>query len=112
MFMIMPGTIVIAGIVGNLYEKTGFTHNGYRQLKRPAFDLKHPISLFAFDQRERQRISDSCLRPGALIIICVGAAFLFYFVRIMFGISFVRPVWMRCCLPSARLIIVPTHWRK
>ena len=33
MFMIMPGTIVIAGIVGNLYEKTGFTHNGYRQLK-------------------------------------------------------------------------------
>ena len=24
------------------------------------------LSLFAFDQRERQRISDSCLRPDAL----------------------------------------------
>ena len=35
-------------------------------LKRPAFNLKHPISLFAFDQRERQRPSDSCSRPGAL----------------------------------------------
>ena len=43
-------------------------------IKRPAFNLKHPISLFAFDQRERQRTSDSFSRPGApgltLYIIC------------------------------------------
>ena len=36
-----------------------------RSFERPAFHLKHPISLFAFDQREWQRISGSCLRPGA-----------------------------------------------
>ena len=29
MFMILMGTVVIAGIVGYLSEKTGFTHNGY-----------------------------------------------------------------------------------
>ena len=32
MFMIMMGTIVIAGIAGNMSEKTGSTHNGYLQL--------------------------------------------------------------------------------
>ena len=32
MFMIMMGTIVIAGIAGNMPEKTGSTHNGYLQL--------------------------------------------------------------------------------
>ena len=36
-----------------------------RSLERLAFHLKHPIPLFAFDQREWQRISGSCLRPGA-----------------------------------------------
>ena len=36
-----------------------------RSFERPAFHLKHPISFFAFDQREWQRISGSCLRPGA-----------------------------------------------
>ncbi len=29
MFMVLMGTVVIAGIVGYLSEKTGFTHNGY-----------------------------------------------------------------------------------
>ena len=54
MFPTMIGTVVIAGIVGYLSEKSGFTHNGILQS----------------------------------IIICVGGAFLFYFVSLMFGIGF------------------------
>ena len=54
MFPTLIGTVVIAGIVGYLAEKTGFTHNGILQS----------------------------------IIICVGGAFLFYFLRVMFGIGF------------------------
>ncbi len=78
MFMILMGTVVIAGIVGYLSEKTGFTHNGYV--------------------------------PS--IIICVGGAFLFYFVRIMFGISFGAPGLNAVISSIGALIIVPTHWRK
>ncbi len=78
MFMILMGTVVIAGIVGYLSEKTGFTHNGYL--------------------------------PS--IIICVGGAFLFYFVRIMFGISFGPPGLDAMLSSIGALIIVPTHWRK
>ncbi|WP_170775300.1 hypothetical protein [Ruegeria lacuscaerulensis] len=78
MFMILMGTVVIAGIVGYLAEKTGFTHNGYL--------------------------------PS--IIICVGGAFLFYFVRIMFGISFGPPGLDAVLSSIGALIIVPTHWRK
>ncbi|WP_170377503.1 hypothetical protein [Ruegeria atlantica] len=78
MFMVLMGTFVIAGIVGYLAEKTGFTHNGYL--------------------------------PS--IIICVGGAFLFYFVRIMFGISFGPPGLNAVISSIGALIIVPTHWRK
>ncbi|WP_170387214.1 hypothetical protein [Ruegeria atlantica] len=78
MFMVLMGTVVIAGIVGYLSEKTGFTHNGYL--------------------------------PS--IIICVGGAFLFYFVRIMFGISFGPPGLNAVLSSIGALIIVPTHWRK
>ncbi len=78
MFMILMGTVVIAGIVGYLSEKTGFTHNGYL--------------------------------PS--IIICVGGAFLFYFVRNMFGISFGAPGLNAVISSIGALIIVPTHWRK
>ncbi|WP_170791621.1 hypothetical protein [Ruegeria lacuscaerulensis] len=78
MFMILMGTVVIAGIVGYLAEKTGFSHNGYL--------------------------------PS--IIICVGGAFLFYFVRIMFGISFGPPGLDAVLSSIGALIIVPTHWRK
>ncbi|CUK16233.1 hypothetical protein RUE5091_03967 [Ruegeria denitrificans] len=78
MFMVLMGTVVIAGIVGYLAEKTGFTHNGYL--------------------------------PS--IIICVGGAFLFYFVRIMFGISFGPPGLNAVLSSIGALIIVPTHWRK
>ena len=37
-----------------------------RSLQCPVFNLRHQVSLFAFGQRERQRKSDSGLRPGAL----------------------------------------------
>ncbi|MBT8153368.1 hypothetical protein KMP13_05570 [Epibacterium ulvae] len=45
------------------------------------------------------------------IIICVGGAFLFYFVRIMFGIGFSAPGWNAIASAIGALIIVPTHWR-
>lgn len=45
------------------------------------------------------------------IIICIGGAFLFYFVRIMFGLRF-GPLGVDAILSAiGALIIVPTHWR-
>ncbi|WP_371055215.1 hypothetical protein [Rhodosalinus sp. K401] len=77
MFPALIGTVVIAGLVGYLSERTGFTRNGILQS----------------------------------VIICVGGAFLFYFVRIMFGVSF-GPPGMDAILSSVgALVIVPTHWR-
>ncbi|MEY8842161.1 hypothetical protein AB9K41_24280 [Cribrihabitans sp. XS_ASV171] len=78
MFMVLMGTVVIAGIVGYASEKSGFTHNGYVQS----------------------------------IIICVGGAFLFFFVRIMFGIGFNSPGLNAIVSSIGALIIVPTHWRR
>jgi uncharacterized membrane protein YeaQ/YmgE (transglycosylase-associated protein family) len=78
MFPTLIGTVVIAGIVGYLSEKTGFTHNGYLQS----------------------------------IIICVGGAFLFYFVRIMFGLKFGSAGVDAILSSIGALIIVPTHWRR
>ena len=78
MFLTMMGTVVIAGIVGYLSEKTQFTHNGYL--------------------------------PS--IIICIGGAFLFFFVRIMFGVGFGSPGVNAIVSSVGALIIVPTHWRK
>lgn len=46
------------------------------------------------------------------IIICVGGAFLFYFLRIMFGIGFNSPGLNAIASSIGALIIVPTHWRK
>ena len=77
MFMILMGTVVIAGIVGYVSEKTGFTNNGILQS----------------------------------IIICVGGAFLAYFIRIMFGIGFNSPGMNAIASSLGALIIVPTHWR-
>ncbi|MGB3407126.1 MAG: hypothetical protein WBA67_06490 [Jannaschia sp.] len=78
MFPTLIGTVVIAGIVGYLAERSGFTHNGILQS----------------------------------IIICVGGAFVFYFVTIMFGIGF-RAAGLNAILASVgALVIVPTHWRK
>ncbi|WP_108836406.1 hypothetical protein [Tateyamaria sp. Alg231-49] len=78
MFPTMIGTVVIAGIVGYLAEKSGFTRNGILQS----------------------------------IIICVGGAFLFYFVRLMFGFGFSSPGVNAIVSSVGALIIVPTHWRK
>lgn len=77
MFPMLIGTVVIAGIVGYVSEKSGFTRNGYLQS----------------------------------IIICVGGAFLFYFVRIMFGVRFGTPGVDAILSSIGALIIVPTHWR-
>ena len=78
MFPTLIGTVVIAGIVGYLAEKSGFTHNGILQS----------------------------------IIICVGGAFVFYFVTVMFGIGFARPGFNAILASVGALVIVPTHWRK
>jgi uncharacterized membrane protein YeaQ/YmgE (transglycosylase-associated protein family) len=78
MFLQLFGTVVIAGIVGYISEKSGFTRNG--------------------------------VIPS--IIICVGGAFLFYFVRIMFGLSFGPPGIDALISSVGALVIVPTHWRK
>lgn len=78
MFPVLIGTVVIAGIVGYLSEKSGFTHNGYLQS----------------------------------IIICVGGAFLFYFVALMFGVGFRSPGVNAIVAAVGALVIVPTHWRK
>lgn len=46
------------------------------------------------------------------IIICVGGAFLFFFVRIMFGVGF-GSAGMNAIISSiGALIIVPFHWRR
>lgn len=45
------------------------------------------------------------------IIICVGGAFLFFFVRVMFGIKFGAPGLDAVLSSVGALIIVPTHWR-
>ncbi|KNG94757.1 hypothetical protein [Pseudaestuariivita atlantica] len=77
MFPTLIGTVVIAGIVGYVSEKSGFTRNGYL--------------------------------PS--IIICVGGAFLFYFVSLMFGLRFGPPGVQAIVASIGALIIVPTHWR-
>lgn len=77
MFPSLIGTVVIAGIVGVLAERSGFTRNG--------------------------------LLPS--VIICVGGAFLFHFVTIMFGIGFRSPGWNAILSSVGALLIVPTHWR-
>ncbi len=78
MFFTLMGTMMIAGIVGYVSEKTRFTHNGYL--------------------------------PS--IIICVGGAFLFYFITIMFRVGFGSPGVDAIVASIGALIIVPTHWRR
>ena len=46
------------------------------------------------------------------IIICVGGAFLFYFIRVMFGFGFGSPGMNAILSSVGSLIIVPTHWRR
>lgn len=53
-------------------------------------------------------------RNGILqsIIICIGGAFLFYFLRLMFGIGFGSPGMNAIVSSVGALIIVPFHWRR
>jgi uncharacterized membrane protein YeaQ/YmgE (transglycosylase-associated protein family) len=53
-------------------------------------------------------------RNGILqsMIICIGGAFLAYFVRIMFGIGFGSPGVNAIVSSIGALVIVPFHWRK
>ena len=46
------------------------------------------------------------------IIICVGGAFVFYFVRLMFGFGFASPGLNAIVSSIGALVIVPFHWRK
>lgn len=78
MFPALFGTVVIAGIVGYLSEKSGFTRNG--------------------------------ILPS--IIICIGGAFLFYFVSLMFNIGFGSRGVNAIIASVGSLLIVPTHWRR
>lgn len=46
------------------------------------------------------------------IIICIGGAFLFFFVRVMFGFSFGSAGTNAILSSIGALIIVPTRYRK
>ncbi len=48
----------------------------------------------------------------ASIIICVGGAFVFYFVTRMFGIGFRQPGLNAIVASAGALVIVPTRWRR
>jgi uncharacterized membrane protein YeaQ/YmgE (transglycosylase-associated protein family) len=78
MYMTLFGTIAIAGIVGYLSERSGWTQNGILQS----------------------------------IIICVGGAFVFFFLRVMFGVGFGSPGMDAILSSIGALIIVPFHWRR
>ncbi len=45
------------------------------------------------------------------IIICIGGAFLFFFIRLMFGVSFGSHGLNAIISSIGALIIVPTHFR-
>ncbi|WP_238366798.1 hypothetical protein [Mesobacterium pallidum] len=46
------------------------------------------------------------------IIICIGGAFLAYFLRLMFGFGFGSPGLNAIASSVGALIIVPFHWRR
>lgn len=46
------------------------------------------------------------------IIICIGGAFLAYFLRLMFGIGFGSAGLNAIASSIGALIIVPFHWRR
>ena len=45
------------------------------------------------------------------IIICIGGAFLFFFIRMMFGFSFGSHGMNAVVSSIGALVIVPTHYR-
>ena len=59
---------------------------------------------------EKSRFTRNGILPS--IIICIGGAFLFYFVRIMFGIRLFSPGIDAILSSLGALLIVPTHYRR
>ncbi|MEL7214853.1 MAG: hypothetical protein AAGJ96_02815 [Pseudomonadota bacterium] len=70
-------SLVLAGIIGYVSERLGFTQNG--------------------------------VLPS--IMVCVGGAFLFFVVRVMFGFSFGSPGLDAVAASVGALLLVPTHYR-
>ncbi len=58
---------------------------------------------------ERSQFTHNGIIPS--IIICIGGAFLAYFVYRMFGIGFRSPGLNAIASSVGALVIVPTHWR-
>jgi uncharacterized membrane protein YeaQ/YmgE (transglycosylase-associated protein family) len=46
------------------------------------------------------------------IMICLGGAFLFFFVSVMFRLGFGSPGINALIASVGALVIVPTHWRR
>ena len=59
---------------------------------------------------ERSKFTHNGYVPS--IIICIGGAFLFYFVRLMFGLGFSSAGMNAIVSSIGALIIVPFHWRR
>jgi uncharacterized membrane protein YeaQ/YmgE (transglycosylase-associated protein family) len=59
---------------------------------------------------ERSGFTHNGIIPS--MIICIGGAFLFFFVTLMFGIGFRSPGVNAIVASVGALIIVPTHYRK
>ncbi|PRX36998.1 hypothetical protein SAMN05216257_10113 [Meinhardsimonia xiamenensis] len=59
---------------------------------------------------ERTEFTRNGILPS--MIICIGGAVLFYFARVMFGLSFGPPGVDALVSSIGALVIVPTHWRK
>lgn len=59
-----------------------------------------------------ERIGFTQNRVLPSIIICVGGALVFYFLRIMFGISLGPPGVDAIVSSAGALVIVPTRWRR
>ncbi|UWQ17410.1 hypothetical protein [Jannaschia sp. M317] len=59
---------------------------------------------------ERTGFTHNGILPS--IIICVGGAFVFYFVALMFGFGFGSPGLNAILASVGALIVVPTHWRR
>ncbi len=58
---------------------------------------------------ERSGFTRNGILPS--IIICIGGALLFFFVRIMFGVSFGSHGLNAIISSLGALVIVPTHYR-
>ena len=59
---------------------------------------------------ERTRFTHNGILPS--MIICIGGAILFYFIRVMFGISLGSHGLNAIASSIGALVIVPTHYRR